>query len=173
MRHFRGSRGSRSRSIPRSTVRSVKYIVQVAGASEGAGLNAHTICKGVDNATLGQTGPTDSDIPTGSKVAKFEIFMPKVNLGAATANFIHWTIQNVKTGQAIVSPLTPGGNPLRNNIMLSGVIGLGAGQNNSLHISYKIPPKMQRIKDGQVWSMVLDNGLAVSTTYEFIYKVFQ
>jgi len=172
VRHSRGYRGSRRSSIPRSTVRSAKYIVQQAGASEAAGLQAVTVCKGVDNATLGQTGPTDADVPTGCKIAKFEIFMPKVNLGASTANFIHWTLQRVNTGQAVVSPLSPGGNPLRNNIMLSGVLGLGAGQNNQLHISYKIPPKMQRIADGQVWSIVTDNGLAVSTVYEFIFKPF-
>ncbi len=172
MRHFRGSRGSRRSSIPRSTVRSAKYIVVQAGASEAAGLTATTICKGVDNATLGQSSVTDIDVPTGCKISKFEMWMPKVNLGAGTANFIDWTIQRTNTGQAVVNPVTAGGNPLRSNIMLSGVLGLGAGQNNQLHVSFKIPPKFQRIQDSQVWSVVNNNGLAVSTKYQFIYKVF-
>ncbi len=173
MRHFRSFRGSRRRSgIPRSTTRSVKYVVNQAGASEGAGLSAVTIIKGVDNATLGQSGVTDIDVPTGAKIAKIELWMPKVNLGAGTANFITWSIQRTNTGQAVVSPIVQGGNPLRTNVMLTGVLGLGAGQNNNLHVIYKIPPKFQRITDSQVWSVVNDNGLAVSAQYMFMYKVF-
>ncbi len=172
MRHFRGYRGGRRKSLPRSTVRSVKYQVFQAGASAGAGIEAVSICKGVDNATLGQSGVTDIDVPTGAKIAKFELFMPKVNLGAGTANFITWSIQRTNTGQAVVNPTTQGGNPLRSNVMLTGVLGLGAGQNNNLHVIYKIPPKYQRITDSQVWSVVNNNGLAVSTEYNFLYKVF-
>ncbi len=173
MRHFRGSRGGRRRSIPRSTIRSAKYIVNIAGSSEAAGTQAKTIALGTDNTTLGQTTTTDFNIPVGSKIAKIEIFSPKVNLGAATANFITWSLQHIRTGQSVTSPITSGGNPLRNNIMLTGMLGLGAGQNNNLHISYRIPPKMQRMADGDSWTLVMDNGLAVSTQYQFIYKVFQ
>ncbi len=173
MRHrSRGYRGLRRGSIPRSTIRSAKYIVQVAGASEGAGLSAATIMTGTDNASLGQTSSIDVAIPVGAKVAKIEMFMPKVNLGSGTANFIHWTIQRVLTGQAVINPIVAGGNPLRKNILLSGVLGLGAGQNNGLHIKFTIPPKFQRIGDGDSWIIVNNNGLAVSTLYQFIYKVF-
>ncbi len=172
MRHFRSYRGSRRKSMPRSTIRSVKYIVSQSGASEAAGLTAVTILKGVDNTTLGQTGQTDVDVPTGAKVAQIEIFMPKVNLGSATANFITWTLQHTKTGQAVKNPDSLAGNALRTNVMLTGVLGLGAGQNNNLHIKYKIPPKFQRIADGDIWNLVNDNGLAVSTFYYFIYKVY-
>ncbi len=174
MRHFRGSRGGRRRSIvPRGSTRSVKYIVNIAAASEPAGTNAHTIINTADNVTLGQVSTTDVGVPVGSRVTKIEIFMPKVNLGAATANFITWTLQRTNTGQSIVSPITSGGNPLRKNIMLTGMIGLGAGQNNSLHVSYKVPFKFQRCADGDVWSIVNDNGLVVSAQYQFIYKLWQ
>ncbi len=172
MRHFRGFRGSRKRSIPRSTVRSAKYIVVTGPFTEAAGIIARTAIVGTDNATLGQTSVTDATVPTGAKVAVIECFMPKVNLGAGTANFIHWTMQRTQTGQSVVNPITAGGNPLRKNIMLTGVMGLGAGQNNSLHIRFKIPPKYQRIADGDVWNIVNNNGLAVSATYMFIYKIF-
>jgi len=174
MRHFRGSRGTRRRSsVPRGMSRSAKYIVNIAGSSEAAGLQAHTMINGADNTTLGQASVTDVGVPVGSKVTKIEIFCPKVNLGAGTANFIVWNIQRTESGQSIVSPITAGGNPLRKNIMLTGMLGLGAGQNNNLHIKYNIPPKFQRIADGNVWSLVFDNGLAVSTQYQFIYKVWQ
>ncbi len=173
VRHFRGSRGSRRRSLPRSTIRSAKYIVNQAGASEAAGLIAVSIAVGTDNTTLGQSTGSDIAIPVGSKIAVIDIFMPKVNLGASTANFIHWSIQRIGTSQAVLNPINAGGNPLRKNILLSGVLGLGAGQNNQLHVRYKIPTKYQRIGDGDVWSLVMNNGLAVSTIYQFIYKVFQ
>ncbi len=172
MRHFRSYRGSRRRSIPRSTIRSAKYIVQVAGASEAVGLQAHTMILGTDNATLGQTSATDVAVPTGAKVSIIDISMPKVNLGAATANFVHWCIQRTVTGQALINPINASGNPLRKNILLTGVLGLGAGQNNNLHIRFKIPPKYQRIADGDVWSVVMNNGLVTSAIYQFIYKVF-
>ncbi len=158
---------------PRGSTRSVKYVVDIAGASEAAGLTAHTMCKGVDISSLGQTAATSDSVPTGSKVVLFDIRMPKVNLGAATANFIHWSIQRTQSGQAVVNPSVPGGNPLRKNILLSGVLGLGAGQNNSMHIRYKVPKKFQRIADGDVWNIVNNNGLAVSAIYQFVFKVFQ
>lgn len=173
MRHFRGSRGGRSRNIPRSTVRSIKYIFNQAAASEGAGIIAVPFARGVDNATMGQTSTTDIDVPTGSKIAAFDIFMPKVNLGVASANFIHWTIQRTASGQVVINPITAGGNAVRKNILLSGVMGLGAGQNNSLHIKLRVPKKFQRIADGDTWQIVHNNGLTVSAVYMVIYKIFQ
>ncbi len=171
MPRFRSYRGSRRRSIPRSTTRSAKYIVQVAAASEAAGTGAATIMTGNDNTVIGQTGPTDQLVPTGAKVSVIEIFMPKVNL-ATTANFIHWTLQRIVSGQAVINPLSAPGSPLRKNIMLSGVVGLGDRQNSNLHIRYKIPPKFQRIGDGDSWIIVNNNESAVSTVYQFIYKIF-
>jgi len=172
MRHFRSYRGSRrSSGRPRGSTRSAKYIVNQAGASEAAGTIAVSIAVGTDNTTLGQTGGTDIAVPVGAKITVIDMFMPKVNLGAATANFITWSLQRTRTGQAIIRPDTAGGSPLRNNILLTGVLGLGAGQNNSLHIRYKIPPKFQRVADGDVWNVVNRNDLVVSTQYLFIYKV--
>lgn len=172
MRHFRGSRGFRRRSMPRSVVRAAKYIIVEGPVSEAAGIIAVPFIVGTDNASLGQTGVTDKTVPVGAKISQVEIFMPKVNLGAGTANFIHWTIQRASSGQSVINPITAAGSPLRTNIMLTGVLGLGAGQNNSLHIKFKIPSKYQRIRDGDVWQVVHNNGLVTSATYYFIYKVF-
>lgn len=172
MPRFRSYRGSRRRSMPRSTTRSVKYIVVAGPNTEGAGLAGVAVMAiGTDNATAGQTGVTDTAVPVGAKIASFEIFMPKVNLEAATANFITWSIQRTQTGQAVVNPRTAAGNPLRRNILLTGMLGLGAGQNNNLHVKFKVPPKYQRIGDGDVWNIVTENFLAVSTDYYIIYKV--
>ncbi len=170
MRHFRSFRGSRRRSMPRSTVRTSKYIVVQASASEPAGIFSVSMAVGTDNATLGQTTVLDTAIPTGAKIASFEIFMPKINL-AATANFLTWTVQRTLSGQALVTPNTAGGNPRRKNILLTGVIGLGDRQNNNAHVKFRVPPKFQRIGDGDVWSITTDNLTAVSTFYYIIYTV--
>ncbi len=126
---------------------------------------------GADNATLGQTGVADFTVPVGAKITSFEIFMPKVNLDT-TANFITWTIQRTVSGQAVVNPLTAGGNPLRKNIILTGMLGLGDRQNSSLHIKFRVPKRFQRIGDGDAWSIVTENTTAVSAQYMIIYKVF-
>ncbi len=97
--------------------------------------------------------------------------MPKVNLEAATANFVVWSIQRSLSGQSIVNPVSAGGNPLRKNILLTGMVGLGAGQNNGIHIKFRIPKRFQRIGDGDAWSIVNNNGLATSAQYYIIYKV--
>jgi len=157
---------------PRGSTRSAKYIVEVAEASEAVGLQAQTMAQGVDLLALGQTGTFANSVPVGSKIALFDIRMPKINL-ASTANFVHWSIQRTVSGQSLVNPSTAGGSPLRKNILLSGIVGLGEGQNNQLHIRYKVPKKFQRIGDGDVWSVVMNNGQITSTVYEFVYKVFQ
>jgi len=157
---------------PRGSTRSSKYIVQQAASSEAAGTQVVSMCLGADDAVLSQSGSADITVPVGAKVKELDIRMPKVNLGAATANFIHWTIQRIQPSQAVLSPILTAGSTLRRNVMLSGVIGLGAGQNNSLHVKYKIPKTFWRMGDGQSWQLVMDNGLACSTVYQIIYKVF-
>ncbi len=167
MRH--GFRGSRRKRLPGTN--SIKYIVNIAGASEPAGLSAVTMALGTDLITGGQSAPTVAAVKTGSKIALFDIRMPKVSL-SATANFIHWSIQRVLSGQSVINPIIMGGDPLRKNVMLSGVLGLGEGQNNQLHIRYKVPPKFQRIGDGDAWILVNNNTGAVSTIYQIMYKVW-
>ncbi len=169
---YRSFRGFRKRNSRRNITRSVKYIIVQAPSSEAVGTIVVPIGKGVDNATLGQTSSVDIDIPTGCRIESMEIWMPKVNL-AATANFVTWTIQHLQTGQAVQNPITPGGNPLRKNIILTGNVGLGEGQNNQLHVRFKIPKKFQRMGDGDNWQIVNNNTTAVSTFYYVIYKVLQ
>ncbi len=170
MRHFRGSRGSRRRSF-RPTVRTSKYIVVSGPSSEVAGIQAVSMALGTDNATLGQTGVTDIAVPTGAKITHFEIFMPKGSTVADETNFHTWTIQKLSTGQAIINPITAGGDPLRKNIMLTGMIALGITQNNGLHISYNVPLKKQRMADGDSWQIVMNNQRVTKAQYYIIYKV--
>ncbi len=173
MRRFHSFRGSRRRSgLPRSTIRSAKYIVVSGPSSETSGIQAVTMATGTDNATLGQTFVTDATVPVGAKIASFEIFMPKVTLPAGSASFTVWTIQRTQSGQNIINPLVAGGSPLRKNILRTGVIGLGGSQNSQLHINYKVPQKYQRIGDGDAWQLVMDNSGTVQVKYYIIYKIF-
>ncbi len=72
----------------------------------------------------------------------------------------------------MINPVTAGGSPLRKNIMLTGVVGMGAGQNNQLHVKYKVPEKFQRIGDNDSWDIITNNGLTTSVFYYIIFKVF-
>ncbi len=170
MRHFRSFRGSRRGNGVRPMVRTAKYIVVTAAASEASGTNAVTFMKGKDDTTLGQTSVTDNNVPVGARITKVEMFMPKVNL-TATANFVTWSITRSLSGQAVINPVVAGGDPLRKNILLTGVVGLGDGQNNSLHVKWKVPRRFQRVGDGDLWIVVNNNESAVSTFYYFIYTV--
>ncbi len=154
------------------STRGVKYIIVEGPQTDAAGLIVTPLAIGTDNATAGQTGVTDTAIPVGAKIVSMDIWMPKVNLGAASANFITWSIQHLQQGQGVVNPISAGGSPLRKNIVLSGVIGLGTGQNNNLHIKFKVPKRFQRMGDGDSWQLCVDNTSAVSTLYYIIYKIW-
>ncbi len=170
MRHFRSFRGSRRRSM-QPAIRTAKYIIVSGPSSAGAGIEAVTMAIGTDNATLGQTGVTDTAVPTGCKIESFEIFMPKSSVSADVADFVQWTIQKIDSGQSVVNPITAGGDPLRKNIMLSGSLVCGFAQNNGLHVKYRVPKGKQRMGDGQLWTLVNNNQRATQVHYYIIYKV--
>ncbi len=168
----RGMMGGRRRGYPRprNVIRTAKYIVVVGPASEATGTTVTPMILGADNAVLGQTGVTDITVPVGARVEKIEIFMPKIGLGAI-GNFITWSVQHLVSGQAVISPIVAGGSPLRKNIILTGHVGLGQNQNNSIHVKFRIPKRFQRIGDGDAFQIVNHNHLAVTTDYYIIYTV--
>lgn len=157
---------------PRGASRSIKYIVDEPEASETAGLQSFTMVVGTDNATLGQTGATDTAIPVGSKIKLFDIRAVFGNLTSIN-DFIYWSIERKASGQGTVNPKSPGGNPLRKNILLSGLFMVGKDQNRVLHVRYKVPKKYQRIADGDTWRLNYDLGVVTTTAKQVVYKVFQ
>ncbi len=152
--------------------RSSKYIVDKAEASQSAGLINFTMVTGTDNASLGQSSAVDTAVPVGSKITLLDIRCVYGNL-VAINDFIYWSIQRKSSGQANLNPLSPGGNALRKNILLSGLFSVGKEQNFTQHIRYKIPKKFQRIADGDVWAFVTDNGAITTVANQVVYKVFQ
>ncbi len=157
---------------PRGSTRSTKYIVLKAEASEATGIQSFLMTEGKDNTTLGQTSGVDNDVPVGSKIALLDLRAVFGNL-VAINDFIFWSIQLRHTGQANLDPLLQGGSPLRSTVMLSGLFSIGKEQNKTLHIRYKIPKSMQRVKDGDIWVFVTNNGAITTTAFQVVYKVFQ
>ncbi len=163
MRHFRRSR-------PRSVIRTAKYIVVSGPTAEAGGTQVISMVLGADNAVLGQTGVTDVTVPVGARIEKIEIFMPKINLGAVS-NFCTWSVQRTVSGQSVISPILAGGSPLRKNIILTGCVGMGENQNNSLHIKFRIPKRFQRVGDADAWQIVNNNSSVMTSFYYIIYTV--
>ncbi len=171
MRHFRGSRGSRRSSMPRSSI-SKKYIVDNPQASQTAGKNDLIIVRGLDNATLGQVSAVDEDVPVGAKVGLLDIRAGYQNLDEASVVFVYWTIQRLRSQQTSVAPISPGGNPNVRNIMLSGIRAVAPNQNTVISIRYKIPKSMQRMADLDQWMWTTETTNSVTRVAQFVYKVF-
>lgn len=157
---------------PKGSTRSSKYIVDQAEASEAVGQHSFTLALGTDNDSLGQSSATDSAVPTGSKIRLFDLRAVFGNL-VAINDFVYWCIQRRTSGQSVLNPVSPGGNPLRKNILLSGLFSVGKEQNKTLHIRYKVPKRYQRIADGDSWTFTYNLGQITTTAMQVVYKVFQ
>lgn len=170
MRH--GYRGSRRGSM-RPVIQSFKYVVEEAPASVAAGAtNTLKMIEGEDSAAAGQTGVTDVKIPTGSIVKAINIDFSAANL-VNIAGFVWVSIQKVRSGQSTISPRIVGGNPQRNQVFYQRMFGVGLNQNSNFHKLFKIPPKFQRMSDGDKWNLVTNSDIIRTECAEFIYKFYR
>ncbi len=169
MRHWgRRSRG-RSRGM-RPTIRTFKKVLNFAPASTGAGVQQdQVVITGVDNLAIGQTSPTDATVPTGSKIAYFEIQLALTNLSAVFCA-THITIQRLVSGQTAISPLLVGGNAQRNQVFMQSLRSTGEGQNQTWTIKFKVPPKFQRMSEGTAWMFSFSSHVSTSFASQIIYK---
>ncbi len=167
MRHFR----RRSRG-PRTIIRSYKKVLNFAPVSSGAGVKFdHGLAAGADSVPLGQTGPTDNTVPTGSIIDYIEIQWGVSNLAAAS-NFVHITVQNLVSGQAAtVSPILVGGNPQRNQVHHQEMRSIGQGQNMTFVYKFKVPKMLQRMREGSQWFFTVLGTAAYTHSCQVIYKV--
>ncbi len=156
---------------PRGSTRGVKYVVDEAQGTSGTGKKDFILDVGTDNATLGQTGGGDTAVPTGAKIKQFNILTCWGSI-TGVSTFMHWAIELIHTGQTSVDPTSVGGNPLRNAVMMQGMICIGDKQNATLDIKYKVPKNFWRIKDGDRWMLVTKSSTNVDTVKQCIYKVF-
>ncbi len=158
--------------MPRTVVQSFKKVINQAPASITAGLQVIPISLGIDNVTVGQTSAIDVNVPTGAVIKYIEIQHALGNL-AATACFIHASIQQIHDGQSVVGPDVVGGNPRRNQVFHQALYQVGDAQSNTRVYRFKVPKKFQRVREGDVWQMVWRNSETVSSAAQVIYKFYR
>ncbi len=156
---------------PRGSTRSRKYIVDRAQASQTTGKNDFQMCKASDNTTLGQTSAVDVGVPVGAKIKLLDIRSVFTNISANVV-MVYWSIQRVRSGQSSLDPISPGGNALTKNIMLSGLRAVGENQNTNVTVRYKIPKSMWRLADDEKWFFTTNVTNTVTSAVQVVYKVF-
>ncbi len=165
-KHYRRSNG------PRPIIKSYKKVLNFAGTSQSIGNHSDVLTNGKDSTAIGQTGPTDKDVPTGSYVKYIEIQYSAYN-GVNVAAFLHFSIQLLHANQTFVDPRLVGGNPQRNQVLHQALATIGQLQSFSRNFKFKIPKRFQRVREGDRWEFVYHNSAAVNDIKQIIYKVYQ
>ncbi len=172
MRHFRSMGRRRSNGLG-AVIKSYKKVINVAPASVGAGNNdVIAIATGTDALAAGQTGPTDGAVPTGSLIKFIDIMHCRQNL-VLVATFLHWSLQYIVAGQAVVASNVIGGNPQRNQVIRQGMVAVGKDQNVNVRVRIKIPKKFQRLREGMGWRFVSEADQITTAVSQVIYKFYQ
>lgn len=171
MRHFRGSRGSRNRSM-RPVIQSYKKVLLFINAGIAAGFNSHIVATGTDSVAAGQTGVTDAAVPTGSIIKYIEAQIAISNPSSITC-FINCTLQYILGGQSFIDPIAVGGNVQRNQVLHMDMYSVGVDQNSNHKFKFKIPKQFQRLREGMSWAIVINNTASMIRNYQMIYKFYR
>jgi len=169
-RHYR----LRRRSAPRAIVRTYKKVLNFAPASHAAGTKIDfRVAFGVDSLAVGQTGPTDDAVPTGSIIDYIEFQFGAINLVSASA-FMHTSIQNLMSGQsATIAPNVIGGNSQRNQVYHQEMRSIGQNQNATFVYKWKVPKHLRRMREGSALFLTILCTNVWSDTLQVIYKIKQ
>ncbi len=171
---FRSFRGFRRRSGGmRPVIQSFKKVINHAPASRTVDtVHAFNIAAGVDSQAAGQTSVTDVNVPTGSIIKWVEIQFSASNLVSQAAYF--WaTLQIRHTGQSTVSGRLVGGNPQRNQIHRQLQFQLGQNQNSNHVWKWKVPKRIQRVREGDVLLFTLESDVVHNSGIQIIYKFYR
>ncbi len=161
------------RSGIRPVIQLFKKVLNIAPASRAGGATiVHPLSLGVDSVAAGQTGPTDTGVPTGSIIKYIEIHYMCTNL-VAISHFQSVTIQRIHAGQSVIAPLAVGGDDQRNQVHHQIMFSVGKEQ-NSIHVfRFKVPGKFQRVRAGDSWQMVVSGSAAYADAVLVIYKFYR
>ncbi len=170
MRHFRGYRGSRSRSMSRPMIKTYKKILNFLELSVASGFRQEILIKGVDSSTMGQLTNVDPNVPTGARVKFIEVQFCISNL-AAIHCYINCSLQYTLSNQAARDPQALGGNNQRNQVLHQDLFVVGKDQNSTHKFKFRIPPKFQRMREDMLWSLVWSTNQTVNRSIQVIYKV--
>ncbi len=167
MRHFR----RRSSRMARPFVKTYKKVLDFAPASRVAStIIEFEMTQGVDSLSPGQSSVTDGLVSTGSRVRLIHIDIPFGYTATATA-FFWLTIQLLHAGQSAIGPRVVGGNAQRNQVLYQKHFMLGENQNLMWHKDFKIPPKFQRVREGDKWVIAYESDVAHASGAQIIYKM--
>lgn len=159
--------------MPRSVVQSFKKVINEAPTSRPAATTiGRTASVGTDSVAAGQTSATDTAVPTGSVIKYIEFHYSFVNL-VNVASFMHLCIQLLHSGQTAVAPNVVGGSPQRNQVFWQAQRCLGQTQNGNMVIRFKIPPKYQRVREGDSWQLTRTCDTVFSDSCQLIYKFYR
>ncbi len=166
-RHFR-----RMGSRPRQVIQSYKKILQFAPTALAAGKVDRACTTGVDSVAAGQTGVTDSNVPTGAVVTKINIQGAISNL--ISQNAFSWvSMQRVHSGQSTIDPRVTGGDPQRNQVHYQSLRMIGQNQNVNYNFTFKVPKKFQRVRDGDQWQFVTNSDVITTQAFQVIYTFYR
>ncbi len=167
-RHFRRMR----RSTPRNVIQSYKKVINFAPTSRTPVGQVLVLTNGVDSVAAGQTGPTDADVPTGSVIRYIEITYCFTNL-LAVVLFHHMSIQLTHSGQTVITANVVGGDPQRNQVFFQKLMSLGQNQNGFYTMRFKVPPKFQRVREGDKWNLSYIANNSYTDAVQVIYKFYR
>ncbi len=162
----------RRRAMPRAVVQSFKKVINIAAVSQAAGSRNITLSQGVDSVAAGQTGPTDAQVPTGAIIKFFEI---QIGLGQIVGGsvIVHYSVQLVRTDQTAVISNVVGGSAKRNQVFRQNLYSLGINQNFNRTIPFKIPPRFQRVREGDIWLLEITTSNTLTQVFQIIYKFYR
>lgn len=153
-------------------VKTYKKVLDFAPTSVIAGRFDHPLAVGVDALAMGQTGPTDANVPTGTRVDEIYVnFMSSNIVGGALFQYI--SMQYTLTGQTSIDPRVVGGNPLRNQVMYQDAYSIGINQNANRSFKFKVPRRFQRIKEGMSIILVTNATNTTTKAVQIIYVAKQ
>lgn len=156
----------------RAVIQSYKKVLNFAPVSQAAGSRNINLANGVDSVAAGQTGPTDDDVPTGCIIKSFNIDVSLAQI-VGGAIFAHYSIQKLHTSQPSVASNVVGGNPTRNQVHRQYMKSIGENQNFNQTIRFKIPPKFQRMREGDIWLLEITTSGTVVQAFQCIYKFYR
>ncbi len=158
---------------PRTVIQSYKKVLKQAPISRAAAADINmSLSLGEDSIAAGQTGQLDSGVPTGSVIKFIEIQQNISNL-TAVALFMVIGLQLVHSGQTAISLLTVGGNPQRNQVFRQDLFSIGKEQNFKVKFAFKIPPKFQRVREGDQWFYSFNGSAVYAEQTQAIYKFYR
>ena len=167
-RHYR----SRRSSMPRQVIQSYKKVLNFAPVSQAAGSRNIIYATGVDSVAAGQTSAIDSDVPTGC-IIKFVTIQISLGQIVGGAVFAHMSIQRLGNSQPAVPSNTVGGSPQRNQVFRQFMKQLGINQNYNQTITFKVPPKFQRVREGDNWLLEITTSNTLTQAFQVIYKFYR